>query len=217
MKFVDIELPRQIALGAGRRAAWSTELAQTQSGFENTNQNWAHTRHRYDISYAVRRVPDYQVIAAHFHAMRGRAKAFPFLDALDYRAQAVNGILIAGQGSPVEDYQLGKVYGSGDDRYERKITRPKAGTVAVYRTRAGVISDITSSCTIDYTTGRLTIAGGVVNMLADSLSWSGEFRVPCRYDTDELPGVIQDRRPGTVDYDDLLVKCESIPLVEVRE
>lgn len=216
MKFVDKELPRQIAMGAGRRVAWNTELAQTQSGREMTNQNWSNTRHRYDISYAVRRVPDYQIIAAHFHMMRGRAKSFPFLDALDYRVQASNGVLVDDGDSP-SGYLLAKQYGTGGDLYERLITRPKSGTVAVYRTRSGVITDITASCTISFTTGALSIAPGVVNTLTDTLSWSGEFRVPCRYDTDELPGVITDRRPGTRDYDDLLVACESIPLVEVRE
>lgn len=214
MQFVNIEFPRRIALGAQRRAGWKTGLATTNAGFENVNQDWSRARHRYDLSFAVRTTEAYAAITEHFHTVRGRFKKFPFRDVLDYRVEASNGVLIDDGDSPTTGYQLAKRYGTGGDAYDRAITRPV--DAVVYRLRTGVTTNITASCTISTTTGIVTIAGGVY-LVGDVLSWSGQFNVPCRYDTDELPALVINRRPGTTDYDDLLVQCDSIPLVEVRE
>lgn len=215
MIYVNVEFPRHIAFGAQRRAGWKTSLAQTGAGFESANQDWARARHRYDVGFAVRTAADYHAITEHFHSMRGRFKAFPFLDVLDYRVEASDGVLLDAGGSPAE-FQLAKSYGSGADVYDRPITRPIVSTVAVYRLRSGVTTVITGSCTISATTGLVVIADGVLQS-DDVLSWSGQFHVPCRYDTDELPAVIINRRPGDGGYDDLLVQCDAIPIVEMRE
>lgn len=216
MIYVDIEFPRRIALGAQRRAGWKTGMATTGAGFENANQDWERARHRFDVSFAVRTAADYSAITEHFHSMRGRFKAFPFMDVLDYRVEASNGVLIDDGDSPTTGYQLAKRYGTGGDAYYRPITRPISGTPIIYRLRAGNTTVITGSCTISTTTGIVTIAGGVY-LPGDVLSWSGQFYVPCRYDTDELPALIVNRKPGTTDYNDLWVQCEAIPIFEVRE
>lgn len=213
MVFVDVEFPPRIALGAQRRPGWNTTVTQTTSGAESTNQNWSRARHSFDVSFSVRTAGDYDEVVQHFHSVRGRAKFFPFKDALDYRVEASRGVLLDDGDSPTTGYTLGKTYGTGAAMYQRRITRPKAGTVAIYRSRAGTTTTITGSATISYTTGFVTFTGGTV-VAGDVLSWSGQFFVPCRYDTDELPGVIVDRAPAG---GDLLVRCDGIPLVEVRE
>lgn len=215
MAYVDIEFPRRIALGAQRRAGWKTAIAASRSGRESAGQDWSRTRHSFDVSFAVRTASDYHAITAHFHSMRGRFKHFPFMDVLDYRAEASNGVLIEDAGSPTVFY-LAKRYGTGGDAYDRRITRPISGTPVIYRLRTGTTTVITGSCTISTTTGAVTISGGVYSP-GDVLSWSGQFYVPSRYDTDDLPALIVNRRPGTTDYGDLLVQCESIPIVEVLE
>lgn len=213
MVFVDIEFPRRIALGAQRRAGWNTTVVQVQSGHESTNQNWSKARHSFDVSMAVRTSSDYDAVVQHFHSVRGRAKAFPFKDALDYRVEASRGVLLDDGDSPTTGYHLAKTYGAGADTYSRAITRPVVSTVAVYRQRGAVNTNVTGSATISATTGFVEFTGGTVQG-GDVLSWSGQFLVPCRYDTDELPGLIVDREIGG---GELLVRCESIPIVEVRE
>lgn len=214
MQWVDIPFPPRIALGAQRRPRWNTTIVQVQSGRESSNQNWSRVRHQFDVSLAVRTASDYDEVVQHFHSVRGRAKAFPFRDAVDYRVEASRGILLDDYDSPTTAYQLAKTYGTGADRYDRRITRPKGGTVAVYRLRGATTTDITSSCTISTTTGLVSITGGVV-IGGDVLSWSGQFYVPCRYDTDELPSIVVNRNPGAAG--ELLVQCDSIPIVEIRE
>lgn len=210
MQFVDIEFPRRIAFHATAEAQWSTGLTSLLSGFETTNQNWSQTRHAYDVGLAVRTASDYLLIKTHFHAMRGRAKSFPFLDPIDFKVSQADGVLTA-SGS---DWQMFYRYGSGDGAYDRKITRPRTGTVAVFRTRSGVTSNVTGSATITYTTGIVAISGDADG---DTYAWSGEFFVPCRYDVDRLPGAIIDKQPPGRDAPELLVACDSIPMLEVLE
>ncbi len=188
-----------------------TALTALLSGFEATNQNWSQTRHAYDAGLAVRVASDYLAVKAHFHAMRGRARSFPFLDPIDHAVAQAAGVVVAEQGSP-NDMQMFYRYGSGSTAYDRKITRPKSGTVAIFRTRSAVTTNITGSSTIDYTTGIVAVTGHVAG---DTYAWSGEFYVPCRYDIDRLPGVIINKEPGPAG--ELYVDCDSIPIVEVRE
>lgn len=210
MEFVDIEFPRRIAFHATAQAQWLTQLTAMSSGFEQTNQNWSQTRHAYDVGLAIRTATDYLQVKTHFHAMRGRAKSFPFLDPIDHKVSQAAGVLTAAGA----DWQMFYRYGSGDGVYDRKITRPRTATIAVFRTRAGVTSDVTGSTSIDYTTGIVTIDG---NADGDTYAWSGEFFVPCRYDVDSLPGAIIDKQPPGRAQAELLVDVDSIPMIEVRE
>lgn len=210
MEFVDIEFPRRIAFHATAEAQWQTELTSVLSGFEATNQNWAQTRHAYDAGLAIRTASDYLQVKTHFHAMRGRAKSFPFLDPIDHTVTQAAGVLTAA----ASNWQMFYRYGSGGGVYDRKITRPRTGTIKVFRTRSTVTTDVTSSSTITYTTGIVAITGHVSG---DTYAWSGEFFVPCRYDIDRLPGAIVDKQPPGRASPELLVECNSIPLLEVRE
>jgi uncharacterized protein (TIGR02217 family) len=209
--FVDIPFPPRISFGALRRAGWRTGVVAVASGLEATDEKWSHARHAYDISLAVRTTSDYDAVAQHFHSVRGKARAFPFVDPLDNGVDQTRGLLI--DVSPGL-WQLGKSYGDSDARWERIITRPLLSGIAVYRERASVVTSITSSATVDAATGAVTIAGGVVAD-GDILSWSGSFRVPCRYDTDELPGMIVNKERR--DDGEFWVTCESIPVLEVKE
>lgn len=212
MLYVDIQFPPRLALNSQRNTAWSTTLNQTFSGIEAASQNWSQARHEFDVSFAVRTASDYETVLNHFHAVRAKSKAFPFRDCLDYRVEASNGVLSIPAESPTVGFQMQKRYGTGANAYYRDITKPKLDTVFIWRTRASVVDDITASCAIGQYTGIVSIPGGVY-LPGDVLAWSGQFYVPCRYDTDQLPAVIQDRRPGGGDY---LVACESIPIVEVK-
>lgn len=208
MEFVDLPFPERIAFNAKAEASWQTTLTTLLSGFESTNQEWSQTRHFYDAGLAIRVASEYLDVKAHFHAVRGKAKKFPFLDPIDHTVSQAAGVLTA-SGS---DWQMFYRYGSGGTAYDRKITRPKSGTIAVFRTRSAVTTNITGSCSIDYTTGLVTISGHVSG---DTYEWSGQFFVPCRYDIDRLPAVIVNKQGG--EGGELFVDCDSVPIVEVKE
>lgn len=208
MPFVDAEFPRRLALGAVREPGWSTSLVENFGGFESANRNWVNAKHSYDVSLTIRNETDYKLALTHFHSVRGRWGVFPFKDFLDYRCEQAEGELIDNGDSPAGDWQLVKRYGSGDALWRRWITRPMSGVV-VYRTRAGVTTVI--AATVSLTTGRVTLSG---HLAGDTYAWSGQFFVPCRYGSDKMPAAAVDRAPGG---GELLVRCENITLMEVRE
>jgi uncharacterized protein (TIGR02217 family) len=206
--FIDLEFPRRIAMGAVRTPAWSTDLQVVRSGRTTSNENWANARHSYDVALAVRTATDYSIVLDHFHSARGRANFFLFKDFLDYRVEQPNGVLLNNSGSPGE-YHLAKTYGTGPTAWTRRITRPRQGYVTVYRTRAGSTTEIAVS--IDYQTGELGITGDIVG---DTYSWSGQFYVPVRYGSDEMPAMVPNRKGNS---GDLLVICDSITLIQELE
>jgi uncharacterized protein (TIGR02217 family) len=70
--------------------------------------------------------------------------------------------------------------------------------------------------TLDINTQGLEAGGGTVGAQpsAASLSWSGEFYVPCRYNVPSLPAQVVDRQGAR---GELLIAAQSIMLIEVRE
>lgn len=210
MDYVDIPFPDCIALGAQAAVQWQTSIAISSGGFISANQDWEDPLHPFDVSFAVRTVSDYAAVKAHFMAVRGRAKAFPFKDYTDFEVAQADGKLLDATGAaPTADgtFYLFKRYGSTSS-YDRRIRRPDA-TPTIYRTRAAVTTIITPV---------ITLAGGSVALVGhvagDTYAWSGEFKVAVRYDSDRLPAVIVNRSPGA--DGEHLVTCSDIPLVEVR-
>jgi uncharacterized protein (TIGR02217 family) len=220
MEFVDLEFPERIAFGARSEPGWQTEIGITQGGVEATNQTWTNNRHYYDVSLAIRTASLYALVREHFNVMQGRTKYFPFKDFLDFSVTSAQGFVldpddlsaITANGS----YQLFKVYGlsAGAHAYYRRITRPRA-VIAVWRNRGGVITNITGAgAAVTYTTGAVVISGHVAG---DTYSWSGEFRVPCRYDVDRLPAAAVNKQGKRSSDAELFVTCEQIPVIEVRD
>lgn len=68
--------------------------------------------------------------------------------------------------------------------------------------------------TIGTATTALTASGGTAYehpQASDALTWSGEFDVPCRFDTDELRAQLLDSSPVNRMY-----ALQSVPVVEIR-
>lgn len=214
MNFVNVTFPDCIAMGAQSDAGWLTDLATSAGGYDFANQVWQDSKHYFDVSFAVRNATDYRLVRTHFHEVRARANKFPFKDFLDFEATATAGKLLTLAYAAVSangTYYLHKQYGAVNPYY-RKITRPDS-PVAVFRTRSAVTTNITGAgAAVTYTTGAVAITG---HMSGDTYSWSGTFKVPCRYDLDRLPAVAVNKEPGA--DGELLVTCDSIPIVEVKE
>ena len=113
-----------------------------------------------------------------------RTHGFRFKDWADYVCNTSESLMIETEPSSGQ-YQMYKVYEAAIGFSEiRKISKPVTGTVQVFRTRDSVTTDITGASSINYTTGVVTITGHVSG---DVYTWSGEFDVPCRFDTDRMP------------------------------
>ncbi len=156
----------------------------------------------------------------------GRLTGFRFRDPFDF--QAINQAIDTSGGGP--SYQLRKAYTFGGVVRYRVIRKPVAGTVSVFLnsspvtlTPIGSLSPsgdtwgeplwnepglITAGVTIDYTNGQLRWYDQPFPTVGDVLTWTGEFDVPVRIDTD-------DPRFRTVNFESF--RLESLPIIEERQ
>lgn len=218
MRIIDATLPDCISFGARSEPEWATELASTAAGIDDANQLWEQSKLNFDLSLAIRTADDYKDVRAHFHMCRARAKGFLLKDPLDFAASDDEGATAEADESS-SAWQLFKRYGSGDDIYMRRITRPVEGTLTIWRTRGISTTDVTGSATIDYGGDSTDEPGGTFTVTGDLpgdvYTWAGEFMVPCRYGVDRLPTAIVNKQPGADGQ--LFVSCDAIPVVEIRD
>lgn len=207
-----IESPRfpvGISYNSSGGPVWSTQVVQTTSGREQRIQAWQDALRKWDAMNGVRTDAQLDELHAWFLVTAGMANGFRFKDWKDYSATSTNGTGIVnatGLGNGTATGQLYKRYTLGNNSYVRKIAKPVAGTVTV-RKNGSVVAFGTGSgqCQLDTTTGIVTFYG-TAPTTSDNLTWTGEFDVPARFDTDSF----------SASYEDLNASSVSLPIVEIR-
>ncbi len=208
MAFHATRFPLDIALGARGGPERATDIVALQSGREERNSRWAHSRRRYNAGYGVKSRADMQAVLAFFEERRGRFHSFLWRDALDHSSNGGDGAPTAldqtiGTGDAVKTaFQLVKIYGAAFDPYARPISKPVVGSVRV--SVAGV--EAVSGWSVDTLTGIVTFT--VAPALGAAIKAGFLFDVPVRFDIDRL-----DVELTGFDAADV----PSIPLLEVRE
>lgn len=154
MSYIDKPFPPRIALGAVSTTDWAVSIVANQAGYEKRNLDWSAAKHHYDVSLAIRTESDFKEVRAHWHMVRGRAHTFPLKDPVDYRCEQSEGAVAAVAGT-VNQFQFYKRYGTIPDNYDRKVTRPRAGYVTVYRNGLPVTAGAgAGQYSLDTTTGK---------------------------------------------------------------
>lgn len=194
MGFLDERFPTNVSFHAVGGPIWSTDIPMLQSGFEFPNQLWEMPRYKWEVAHAARTKAAYDALLAFFLLVKGRANGFRFKDWVDYSTTSATGVFVMLTSTT---FQMHKLYTVGSTTFKRKITRPRH-TVTV---TGG------SGPSVEYTTGVVTVASGT------PATWSGEFDVPCRFDTDEMQGEIIDRSKTA----GFIMGWKSIPIIEIRE
>lgn len=186
-----------VAYGSEFGQEFSTRIVSLRNGFERRNINWSMPLGRHSINYNALKPEDHiKVRGAHMASM-GSAIPFRFKDWTDYRAA---GELIGEGTGSSQLLQLVKSYSFGPVTLQRIIKKPVATTVVIY------VDGTPNAATIDFLTGLVTITAteGAV------ITWSGEFDVPVRFESDRL-----DVEPVAHMQNDFALTC-SVDLVEVR-
>lgn len=165
-------------------------------------------RHEFDLSFVIRAEEHYRSIKAHHAQVRGRARAWALQNPLDKDCTLADGVAIEdNEGAPSGTFAFCKRYGSGADAYLHRIRLPlNDGALQIWRNGS---SNVTGAATIAWIGGTFTITG---HTSGDVYTWSGNFDLPVRYDIDKLPSLVIDRSNSK----GLLVRCDSIPVVEVK-
>lgn len=193
MSFLETSrFPDDISYGGTGGPMFQTSIGMVDSGTEYRNQDWSLARARYDVGHAARVKASYDALLAFFYAARGRANGFRYKDWADFEATASQGVYAVIDSTHSQMY---KRYTFGSYTYDRKIVKPY-GTITV---TGG------TGPTTDSTTGIVTFTG------AAPTAWSGQFDVPCRFDTDTMDGTMIARSGGS-----LVGGWTSIPIVEIR-
>jgi uncharacterized protein (TIGR02217 family) len=200
-------LPPEIEIGASGGPDFRTIIQESVSGTEQRIITWAKCRARYDIVYAVLNSADpvgsYRKIYALFIAHRAKAYGFRFKPWNDY--QATGESFGTGDGADTQ-FQLIKTYDPGQLllgspgvlTYSRDILMPIS---------TGLVIKVSGTPTTAYTLnpgGIIVFDSAPAN--AAPLTWTGEFDIPVRFDTDHLPIVMNAND---------IVNISSIPLREL--
>jgi uncharacterized protein (TIGR02217 family) len=186
---------------------WLTEIAEKGSGREERNSPWAMPRREYDARYSVRTAAEIYQILQLYYAAAGRLRGFRVKDWTDYRSASPQNAptmldQTLGTGDGVTTlFNLIKRYNFASRNFDRRITRPVAGTVLV--AKDGV--NQAAGWTLNAAGGTITFA--VAPALGAALKWGGEFHVPCRFDG-KLTNIAVH---GPIE------SIPSIPLVELKE
>lgn len=196
-RFKDVYIASKV-IGYPARVSprFSTDLATSDSGAEQANQNWENALRSIICPEGVRDQVTFEALKAHWLVMRGPAFTFPFRDPTDFASVDLTYVNVApttsrtdqplGTGDGItRHFQLVKRYTSGGETYDREIYLPVTSTIEI-----GVdgVDPAALSPALVATVSRY---GGLVTFdtapgVGDILTWGGLFDIEVRYEGDDV-------------------------------
>lgn len=124
----ETRFPEEIARGAVGGAGFATIIVVGSSGGEQRNAQWDQPRYQWDVSHALRDVPQGQELIAFFVARQGKARGFRFKDWSDF-ATTQDTLYVTG----TPTVQMTKTYSSGPVDYARNLYKIVASPAPTFR------------------------------------------------------------------------------------
>lgn len=215
--FEEVRLEANLILyGSVGGPQYSTDVIVVRSGREKRNANWSQSRGRWELGERQIDTAELHSLGGFFRARQGRAQGFRWKDWADYQATRTpltrNGVTTQGVlGTGVADgnatYPINKLYTSGSTSTLRRIQKPVGAGFSIYVN--GVLQ--TSGFSLNTIAGTVTFSPAKSS--PDTLTWSGDFDVGVRFDTDEFRTRFDVLR---VSDGEALHWLFSIPIVEMR-
>ena len=196
--FVEERLLDAVAYGSSFGHAYNTRIHTLRNGVERRNARWSTPLHRGAVLFRNIDEADHSLVLATHHACMGSLIGFRFKDWSDFSAEAE----VIGTGTGAEQtLQLKKTYSFGTVDTERPITKPVQGSVTLYSNGAPI-----PGATVDYSTGLVTFTA----VDGEEITWTGEFDVPVRFESDEIDFSADTRSGGG------LILTGDVGIVEIR-
>lgn len=171
--FTETRLLDKVSYGSQFGHSYSTRIRDLKSGHERRNGQWSHPKYRAALLYQNLLEEDHRLVVSAHHACMGSLIGFRVKDWSDYKADSE----VIGTGAGVEqELQLVKAYTFGPLQTVREIKKPVSGSVTIYE------DGVPIAATVDTATGIVTVTAGVGSVV----TWSGEFDVPMRFDSDDI-------------------------------
>lgn len=189
--FEEIQLPPKFQPGVKGGPQFATVVITAASGGEQRVAEWESPRREYEIDY-ISNPADAVELVDFFCARQGRLCGFRMKDWADYSTDQPT----PGATSPTAlltstTFQLQRSATSGTVTTTRNITKPVSDTPGdTVATNANstvrvfnASMEVTSGWTLDTTTGILTFDDAPDY----APTWTGEYDIPVRFDSDRLP------------------------------
>lgn len=195
---IDDRLDEDIEAGAKMVPQYSTDIVTTDGGWEVRNSRWQYPRHRFNFNLMPNET-DPSVIDAFvdiFNAAGGAFEEFLFTPFADYRGTDEAAVELTGT-----TFQITKNYTRGGVTRQRKISRPKDGTVTVYVDGVEQVSGFT----INYSTGVITFGS---SKAGQAVTVDFQFDVLVRFMDDDFE---------IVAITGQLLRPVNVSLIEIRE
>lgn len=198
--FIEETFPLRIARGATCTLVSRTRVTG-KAGREARNTTWTDPLRVWDAARGIREKADLEEFINFLLVVGHRRTGFRFRDYSDFEAYDQEAVVVPGTNT----FQLTKTYRVGAHSYTRTITKPTLGTIELWLNGRTVqfvsagqsgfdaplwgeaefgVGEATAAATLDYTTGLGTIDRDFIE--GDVLTWTGEFDVPARFDSDEI-------------------------------
>ena len=188
--FVDETFPIGISLGASVRVEKRSQVTVLLNGAEIRNAIWKGTRRYFDVGTGLRSTADLHKVLSFFEKVGGRLCGFRFRDPMDHKScaydenpSATDVVLGAGDGAN-RFFQLSKPFGSSNHTWQRNVTKPVAGTVAV--AVAGSVKTVGSDVLLDPVTGVLEFQSGHIPLHEQEVTAGFLYDTHARFDRDDL-------------------------------
>lgn len=206
MTIPSYRLPIYIEKGSGFGPTFRNVIQEAISGNEQRFAQWTKCRCVGDLTYGLQNstdpLGDFRAILSLYRAHFGSIYPFRFRDWSDYIA--TNEVFGTGTGSQTQ-FQLSKTYDpqlimlgtAGSFFYVRAITLLASTPVIKIANVVTTAYTISASGMVTFTTAPAS---------GQQLTWNGEFDVPVRFDTDQLPVVLNEAD---------ITSMRSIPIKEV--
>ena len=206
--FHEVRFPLAVSFGATGGPERRNEIVSLTSGREKRNARLSQSRRHYDAGTGVRTLEDLHDVLVFFEARRGSLHAFRFRDPFDMKScrpeetpSPHDQMLGQGDGT-TSRFKLVKRYGTGEDAYERLISKPVASTLKVAVDGVEVAS---ADFSLD-ASGEIVFAPDAVPAPNAEVTAGYEFDVPVRFDSERMSMSLTAFKAGQI---------PSIPLVEV--
>lgn len=211
MSFVEERFNTEIRYGVVGGPEFSTNVVTTESGFEQRNLNWSQARGKWQCATDLYNKAEIDALIAFFRNRQGKFQGFRFKDWADYQDNGTG--ILQSIASSTTVFQMAKNYTTtGGATLARTIKKPVSGTILIFdSTSPGAPLVAGTDYTLDYTTGIVTFTS---SRSAVNLSWTGEFDVPARFDTDSFNADFQGFDDNTKER---LFTISGLTIVELKQ
>lgn len=196
--FIEERLLDTVAYGSQFGQEFKTRVKTLKSGADRRNADWSMPLGKYTVRYDLLEDADHALVAHAHMACMGRLIPFRFKNWADYKAtdEAI------GTGTGVSQIiQLLRNYTFGPVTLSRPIKKPVTETVVIK------VAGVPSAAVVDYTTGKITITA----TSGAAITWSGEFDIPVRFESDRL-----DIDISATSHGGMLILNSDVGLIEDR-